>query len=74
MLSIGEFDAIIFTLFSAAVVSTILRIYARRFVVRCMAVDDYLVVAAIVSLSFRHAFSSNACRQIFHPFLTFSFL
>lgn len=50
MLSIGEFDAIIFTLFGAAAISTILRIYTRRFVVRCMAVDDYLVIAAIVSL------------------------
>ena len=57
MLSIGEFDAIIFTLFGAAAVSTALRIYTRRFVVRCMAVDDYLMVAAIVSLRCRFASS-----------------
>ena len=53
MLSIGEFDAIIFTLFSFAAVSTILRIYARRFVTRCTAVDDYLMIAALVRFTSR---------------------
>ena len=54
MLSIGEFDAIIFTLFGFAALSTILRIYARRFVMRCTSVDDYLMLVVLVRLTFSY--------------------
>lgn len=49
MLEIGEFDAIIFTLYGLAVVSTAVRLYARRFVLGSVVLDDYLIMAALVS-------------------------
>lgn len=50
IISLHDFDAVAWSFFSVAAVTTIVRTHTRAFVVRAFGVDDVLIVIGTVSI------------------------